>query len=643
MEASPDDLRDGDESSEWGGFSDGCSESGSDSDVGSDYGDSGNEVTAFSNPPPNHKLFTHAYSSLEELEADLYDYCAQARFSVAKLRSVNKVKDFGYSRVYYGCAKGKIRASKATSRITSTSKVGCTWEASAKALLVDGARPWRFSMKPGFEHHHNHQPEDWQASNKFTEEHVDFIKQYLDRPAVRNRELATDMRKQFPNVIFTQRQLRNRRYRLWKKALGGYNPFPATIKKLEEENVPHDIQWAENPTEDDDNVPLKPVGLFWTTPWSLTEWAKYHWVQMYDNTYRTNNKGLAFFQVVALNHLGKAFSCAFGLINNERQEGFNWLMSKVDEMRQKAEAPPPIVTITDYDVAMKKAIAEVYPAAKPQICIFHINKNVALNIKRKWNKEAAAQVAAAMGVKLPLSRTQEENNLDRTYEESVVDRDNRSPDSRIGAVPETVEYSMAGMYKLWEGVVYSHTVNDFNAAWEKLKAYFHQQNDIIRYIEDTWMPVVEQWAGCYLNQRLNFGQRTTSPVESVNRYLKSFIITGRSSVRECVSRSLEMVKAMEANINEAITAEKNRLRYQYIGTTWLGTAPYRISQRALELVTGQHRKMEGALPTRRNQNPTPLEPCSGAFRTQFSVPCSHELLERHRANKPLVQEDFHPF
>ena len=146
-------------------------------------------MTAFSNPPPNHRLLTQAYSSLEELEADLYDYCAQARFSVAKLRSVNKVKDFGYTRVDYGCAKGKIRASKATSRITSTSKVGCNWEASAKALLVDGARPWRFSIKPGFEQHLNHKPEDWKASNKFMEEHVEFIKQYLDRRAVKNREL----------------------------------------------------------------------------------------------------------------------------------------------------------------------------------------------------------------------------------------------------------------------------------------------------------------------------------------------------------------------------------------------------------------------------------------------------------------------
>jgi len=44
---------------------------------------------------------------------------------------------------------------------------------------------------------------------------------------------------------------------------------------------------------------------------------------MYDNTYKTNNKNLAFFQVVGLNNQGMAFSCGFSLIDNKREEGFN--------------------------------------------------------------------------------------------------------------------------------------------------------------------------------------------------------------------------------------------------------------------------------------------------------------------------------
>jgi hypothetical protein len=35
---------------------------------------------------------------------------------------------------------------------------------------------------------------------------------------------------------------------------------------------------------------------------------------------------------------------------------------------------------------MRNAIARVYLDAKPQLYIFYVNKNVILNIKRKWDK-----------------------------------------------------------------------------------------------------------------------------------------------------------------------------------------------------------------------------------------------------------------
>jgi len=100
----------------------------------------------------------------------------------------------------------------------------------------------------------------------------------------------------------------------------------------------------------------------------------YYWLQMYDNTYKTNNKGLAFFQVVGVDNLGKFFSCAFGLINNERQEGFDWLMDQINARQIEIGANTPQVTITDYDQAMRNAVARVYPEAQPQICIFHIKR-----------------------------------------------------------------------------------------------------------------------------------------------------------------------------------------------------------------------------------------------------------------------------
>ena len=60
-----------------------------------------------------------------------------------------------------------------------------------------------------------------------------------------------------------------------------------------------------------------------------------------------------------------AFVCGFGLINNERQEGFDWLMDQVNANRARIGAATLGITITDFDDAMRNAVARVYPDAQP--------------------------------------------------------------------------------------------------------------------------------------------------------------------------------------------------------------------------------------------------------------------------------------
>jgi len=53
-------------------------------------------------------------------------------------------------------------------------------------------------------------------------------------------------------------------------------------------------------------------------------------------------------------------------------------------------------------------------------------------------------------------------------------------------------------------------------------------------------------------KNFNFGNRIISPVESVNFYLKSFVINGNSTVEEVGKQLMVMVKVMERSINEAL-------------------------------------------------------------------------------------------
>jgi hypothetical protein len=344
---------------------------------------------------------------------ELQEWSAQALFTVVKARCNNYIKDFGPSRVDIACMRGPIRPTKSVGvRSTSTRKRGCTWEATAKALSCNGRR-WTLEIRSGHEHH-NHPAEERAEYTplipNFNSEQYAFISTYAARPSIPTREIAKDLRAKFPGIVFTTRRLNNARFRASLDALDGYTPVQATLRMFHERGYHHAVL----PSRDN---PYKPEGLFWTLPWGEEQWRLYPWVQMYDNTYKTNNKNLAFFQVVSLNQYGKTFNCAFGLINNERQEGFDWLMDQVNARRIEIGANPPRITITDFDHAMRNAVARVYPEAQRQLCIFHINKNMVSHVKRKWDKRAAAQVAQ--------NEDNEESDDDHEDHKMVVKRLNR--------------------------------------------------------------------------------------------------------------------------------------------------------------------------------------------------------------------------
>lgn len=409
---------------------------------------------------------------------------------------------------------------------------------------------------------------------------------------------------------------------------------------LERAKVYHTVKWSKSD-------PTKPEGMFWALDWSKNEWKLSPWLQLYDNTYKTNNKKLAFFQVAGINAMGKIYSCAFGFINNERQEGFDWLMDQVNACRESIDANPPAVTITDYDKAMKSAISRVYPDADQQLCIFHVNKNVVLNIKRKWKKDVVEQLLAAEGAPATQSAVNEEEELDGEDWAVVIRLNNLATcEGLLERLPETVEYSRAGLYKLWAHAIYVNTLDAFNLAWEKLKSLLFRPNGDHQVLEETYMTasIVKQWATCYTNQRLNFGHRTTSPVESMNRYLKSFVVNGNSTVFEAITQSLNMVKEMEVNLKEGRAQETGRLKREYLGKAWLGEAPYNVASRALKKISLQYRHMLGAIKTPERPNPAPLTPCTGQFTKQYGMPCSHELYRRHTEGElSLTNIDFHPY
>lgn len=187
-------------------------------------------------------------------------------------------------------------------------------------------------------------------------------------------------------------------------------------------------------------------------------------------------------------------------------------------------------------------------------------------------------------------------------------------------------------------MVYTAKEEDFMEAWRRLQTEFKRPS-LIAYLERHLLPFKEEWACCYINNNLNFGQRTTSPTEASHRNLKSYLVSGTSTL----FRLAEVIETMLMNAQTAFEKEvdrqETRLRAVYLGQTWLGHTNREISYRGIDLLAKQKHLIMRYLSSRT----VVLSPCTGRFRQQYGMPCSHDLFRILDTNKAVKKSDFHRF
>ena len=589
-------------------------------------------------PPPipqaHRLLIGPPYETLDLLLQDLNHWAKDNGLGFIKRRVSNYI-DSMPTRADLECDRGWNRGSIAHSRKTSTSKTQCPWKAVARARKEDN-RLWSIEIK---HHEHNHEPSlslvTHQTHRGLTEAMKALVEVLSKNPSIRPRDIYVTLRQQFPTAIFTQRDIQNCRERLRSKSLAGYTPTQALIQHFEELGIEHVVRYA----EDDPN---RPIGLFFTFSWCQDMWKRFPWCLQIDNTYKTNRFKMPLFQITGVTNVGSIFNAAFGLVDNEREDGFNWLVSQFDSFRRQLGAPPPDVIITDFDKTLKAAVKSIFPQAAQQICLFHANKNVVLNIKRKWKNPAnptdirpGDQAVNPPMLQVPGQEpepgVQALNALARTGE--AVDR--------ISA--EDVEDSRAGVYLLWKHMIYAKTVDDYNHAWEVLKTKFANQIAILQYLEEYYIPWIEEIASPFISRNRNFGQRTTSPTEASHRDVKSYLVNGNSTLYRLIEVIELMLRNKQAAFEETIATQKVQMRQAVFQQQWLGTTPREVSYKAIDFMIKQKRIALGALSSTQQPNPPALQACTGRFTSQLGLPCSHIIFQRLRDKEFITKQDIHRF
>ena len=363
----------------------------------------------------------------------------------------------------------------------------------------------------------------------------------------------------------------------------------------------------------------------------------------FDNTYNTNRFKLPLFQVTGQTCLKTFYNVAFGLIDNERREGFQFLAEGIRKLAASHEIQSPDVIITDYDKQMKAALDSQYPGAQQQLCIHHINSNVLLNAKRRWkdvkeecdsggdgsSDSGQSQASLTSGdVQAVLAVGNGSNQLFRTSHTSPVTRNYR------------------GVLELWRFVVFAEIEKEHEKAWARLCSEFNDQQTILTYLYNTYLPIREQWASFFLKKHRNFGVRVTSGTEASNNNVKSYFLNGMSHLYGLVEAIEGMLGDQgrdfldKCSQDEVLTARA----YSGPGSEYLGELRIVVSQPGLNLVAREYRYAARSIPSKACPWPEPIGTCneSCTLSWQLGVPCRHTLYTKLESGTPLTKWDVHP-
>lgn len=192
---------------------------------------------------------------------------------------------------------------------------------------------------------------------------------------------------------------------------------------------------------------------------------------------------------------------------------------------------------------------------------------------------------------------------------------------------------------IWKALVYAKTPKDFDDAWLFILEEFPEQEAAIQYIKETWMPWRQQFAHCWIQQNRNWGLRVTSRTEASHREIKSYLLNSTADLKFLADRVEQMVKNNQARYIKMESDEAARQIQDYRTRHWMGDCRHKCSRFSLNLLLTQYR-----LAVSVRQGKRLATECTGNFKRQYGVPCSHELYTRSEgANpEPLTYLDLHP-
>nr|CAE04392.2 OSJNBb0006L01.4 [Oryza sativa Japonica Group] len=128
------------------------------------------------------------------------------------------------------------------------------------------------------------------------------------------------------------------------------------------------------------------ANIFWADAKMISDYVHFGDVVSFDTTFGTNNESRPFGVFVGFNHFRETVVFCAALMYDETFDSFKWLF---ETFLKAHNGKHPKTIYTDQDIAMGKAIEEVFPAAWHGLCTFHISQNAAKHLSQGNNGESS--------------------------------------------------------------------------------------------------------------------------------------------------------------------------------------------------------------------------------------------------------------
>ncbi|KAH7471908.1 hypothetical protein FOMA001_g13074 [Fusarium oxysporum f. sp. matthiolae] len=581
--------------------------------------------------PSDSPLLAATYESSDGLFDALKEFCIENRMGLITLRRQKdkaKTRTIKYELVF-DKSRYNPRESTAKIRNTTTTKLAanCPFKIIVQSLQTNN---YEWSMRIVSPLHRDHgrsksltEHYHWR---RLTEEQMNLLVDLCLDKTISCRSVHKQLCQKWPKIPIRRTDIYNWRWKVNQTKRQGYGPANDFVRTLSESKKVWiwGLDWIGDEFR------------FRNAAWGYHKggkmWQQFSSCLQIDATYSTNCYKMPLVTVVAVSSERTSMPICYGLLNNEQVASFDWFLKQVSRFQRAGIISPPEVVITDKDDQLRNAIRQVFPNTQLQLCVFHINSNVVLYIKKWWKKANGS---------LDSDMDDDQDNADAADVQELERGNTKVKDmknAKLGPLPKRVLNTRAGMYLLWRYMVYTRSEDDFNQAWRQIQETFPHQERILRYLKDTYLPLKREWACCYTRYYRNFGLITTAPAESNHHSLKTYHLSLRSDLPDVEAATASQTDDKRQLYKDKIQRANTTIRNQFSGREWLGQLPLTVTRWALDQLDEIHRLVESSEVSKKM-----LPPCTGSTKTQYGLPCAHRLLELALQDEPLKKEDLDPF